>query len=369
MFNKNILLIDSKIGDLIDNPISLTGGATIQTNSWLSGFIDLGFDVHLITERIPQRKNDYHFINLFSSKYYSIFYIPILVIRLIIIFKRYKFKFIYVSTAGWQTFIYGLASKLTGTIYVQRVSNNIVYDPLIYRRRLGLLKYYLSVAGTNYANIILVQNLQQYSNLKRLYPKKIIHIMHNPYKNNSKNPKESLNGDYVAWIGIFQHQKNLSALYDIANELPEINFKIAGAAGQEIDQNSIEALEKLKRLSNVKFVGKISRDEISSFLSNSFCLLNTSHYEGFSNTFLEALESGRPIVTTRKVDPDSIIEKYNLGYVADSYKEIPELLIEACANYKIFFKHNRRYLEEYHNPIVLAKKLIKYIENGSIKSK
>ena len=44
-----------------------------------------------------------------------------------------------------------------------------------------------------------------------------------------------------------------------------------------------------KFLPNIKFVGFIPRNEISSFLGDAYLLLNTSFYEGFSNTFLESL--------------------------------------------------------------------------------
>ncbi|MDA3904509.1 MAG: glycosyltransferase [Bacteroidales bacterium] len=363
MSNKKILLIDSNIGYMIDKPTALTGGATIQTKSWLSGFEELGFKIHIITERVPKNNNNYHFIDLFSSKFYSIIWSPILIIRLFFILKRQKYKFVYVSTAGWQTIIYGIATKLTHTFYIQRISNNIVYEPLTYRKRLGFVKYYLSRIGTSLSNIILVQNNHQLANLKSLYPSKSVHIMHNPYLSSIGIDVALSKGQYIAWIGIFQYQKNLPALFDIANSLPNLNFKIAGSAAQLIDKMSIEAIDNLKRLPNVEFVGKIPRTKISEFISKSICLLNTSHYEGFSNTFLEALESGRPIVTTDKVDPDSIIKKYKLGYVAKSFEDIPNLLIKASTNYEKFYDHNRQYLKKNHDPATLSRKLLKHIED------
>jgi glycosyltransferase involved in cell wall biosynthesis len=361
MSKTRILIVDSNIGDLIDNPYALTGGASIQTKSWLSGFEELGFELHIISESIPINKQNYHFIDLFSSKFYSIIWSPVLIMRLFFILKKQNYKFVYVSTAGWQTIIYGLATKLARTFYVQRISNNIVYEPSTYRRRLGFVKYYLSRIGTGLSSIILVQNKQQLANIKSVYPNKSVHVVHNPYLSSIEKDIELSKGEYVAWVGIFQYQKNLPALFNIANNLSNLNFKIAGLSAQKVDQETIAAIENLKSLPNVQFVGKISRTEISSFISKSFCLLNTSHYEGFSNTFLEALDSGRPIITTNKVDPDSIIERYKLGYVAEDYIDIPQLLIKALSNHQTFFEHNRQYLKKYNNPTILAEKLLELI--------
>ena len=85
-------------------------------------------------------------------------------------------------------------------------------------------------------------------------------------------------------------------------------------------------LTELKQTTNVEFVGYLKRGEIKSFLSKSIALLNTSFNEGFSNTFLEAWALGVPVITTQNVNPDEIVNKYNLGKVANGYDQLPDLI-------------------------------------------
>jgi len=94
-------------------------------------------------------------------------------------------------------------------------------------------------------------------------------------------------------------------------------------------------------------------------LKDALCLLNTSLFEGFPNTFLEALSVGTPIVTMRNIDPDNIINKNNLGIVCDDDSAI----ISALSNihnfdYSNFHSHSRKYLTENHNPENLVRKLL-----------
>ena len=52
---------------------------------------------------------------------------------------------------------------------------------------------------------------------------------------------------YIAWIGLFQKQKNLPQLLKIALELPDYDFCIAGKQlNNHLDHDIIDAINKLK---------------------------------------------------------------------------------------------------------------------------
>ena len=56
---------------------------------------------------------------------------------------------------------------------------------------------------------------------------------------------------YVAWLCIFQKQKNLEGLFDIAKKLPNIKFKVAGDESLSIDDKTKYAIKQLRKLENV----------------------------------------------------------------------------------------------------------------------
>jgi glycosyltransferase involved in cell wall biosynthesis len=54
--------------------------------------------------------------------------------------------------------------------------------------------------------------------------------------------------------------------------------------------------------------------KVENLFSQAFLLINTSIFEGFPNTFLQAGKHGIPLLSLQ-VDPDGFIEKYECGKV------------------------------------------------------
>ena len=215
----------------------------------------------------------------------------------------------------------------------------------------------------------MAQNSYQLNKLKEKYPKKNIFVLHNPFVIENNDISVSLESrKYIAWIGNFRYQKNLKALFEIALKLPEYNFKIAGKPHPNLDDETTEALKRLGTLKNVKFVGYIKRSDINSFFRKARILLNTSRWEGFSNTFLEAWAAGVPVVTTQNVNPDNIVSKYNLGKVADCYDQLHELLKTIInydkSEYNKLALNCHEYVKVNHDPKILVRKFVSYLRSN-----
>ena len=136
----------------------------------------------------------------------------------------------------------------------------------------------------------------------------------------------------------------------IAKKFPNYSFFIAGKSDVRIDEETKLTLEKLKECDNIKFVGFLKRSEIREFLGNAIALINTSFYEGFSNTFLESFEVGTPVLATSNVDPDKIIQKNNLGFVSENHEHLDRIVnkIINFESYDLISKKCREYVLNNH---------------------
>jgi glycosyltransferase involved in cell wall biosynthesis len=368
MNRKKILFVDDQIYKLYQDDAKSTGGAAIQTYNWMKGFEAVGFKV-AYTSPVKTSGDAVYLKHLRKGPRYVFWLLHLFDYYREV--KKFNPSIIYLSTAGWKTSLWLIISRLVGAQYVQRISNNIVFNAGIYRKHLGVYRYGLAKLGVKGSDLILCQNEFQRSIIRSLFPRVKTEVIYNPYLLTNEIDNSNQTREYVAWIGLFQYQKNLPGLLHIVLECQDILFKIAGEPAGVLDNETIEALEKLKKLRNVEFVGFLDRVSLNNFLKNSLCLLNTSHYEGFSNTFLEAFSTSTPVITRIATDPDGIIQRNNLGFATTDYDEIPSLIKGIKSANLGRDERFSVYLNHEHNPEILAKKVLHcltiVIENHKIR--
>jgi glycosyltransferase involved in cell wall biosynthesis len=207
------------------------------------------------------------------------------------------------------------------------------------------------------------QSDYQYKELVKTYPKKMIAKLYNPIELKSQflQKKNKLDG-YIAWVANFRFQKNLKLLYEIASICVNETFKIAGQPLMPMDEETETYVKKLKSLENVEFVGIIPQGDILTFYSNSKYLLSTSRYEGFSNTFLESMMTGTPILTSENVNPDGIIDNYELGFLYKDEHDIKRILNSISDDEYVQKSENCiEYVKNNHDHLVLGKKLLELL--------
>ncbi|MCH6236781.1 glycosyltransferase [Cognataquiflexum rubidum] len=210
---------------------------------------------------------------------------------------------------------------------------------------------------------IMTQNSFQFSKVNLNYKSKKVIKISNPFLiNREVLVMKSSNAGYISWVANFRYQKNLQLLYKIAIHLPNEQFMIAGQPLIPTDPESTEYMEKLKTLTNVHFRGNISRDQILEFYKGAKFLLNTSRYEGFSNTFLEAMQTCTPILTTAQVNPDNIISDYKVGLIYKDEEDLRIILEKLSVdNYLDLSRNCKEYIQNNHDHLILGKKLLDFL--------
>ncbi|NHN60109.1 MULTISPECIES: glycosyltransferase family 4 protein [Halorussus] len=103
--------------------------------------------------------------------------------------------------------------------------------------------------------------------------------------------------EYFLWVGrLHKKQKRPHRYLDLAERLPDEQFLLVGpASSDEAYQTRLE--RRIAELPNVEYLGPVDPDAIHDYYRRAKALINTSAYEGFPNTFLEAWRYATPVLS------------------------------------------------------------------------
>jgi glycosyltransferase involved in cell wall biosynthesis len=352
------------------NPL---GGAVVETFVWMKALHELGYSVIQSRNLGDKRalKPGFDWIK-FQPSYdpnKGIKWLRWVSYRFPRYFQHLKNAnpdFVYESIPTWSSFFTAIMCKMLGVKLILRIANDNMLDKRILITHTPGRRF-LIYRAFGLAEFIFPQNKYQFSRLTEMFPGKRIHLLYNPFVIDAQYlvPKKAMNG-YVAWVANFRYQKNLKLLHELAEEFKEYQFKIAGAPLLPLDDETSTYLNKLREMENVEFVGTIGRESILDFFSKAIFLLNTSRYEGFSNTFLEAMATGTPILTSNSVNPDGIIDTYELGLVYSTAEDLRKQIKSVDENvYGRMSNNCCEYINMHHGHIQIGKDFISILENNN----
>ena len=348
--------MDQEIPYLMNDANYPVGGSCVRTLVFSKGLTKIGHEISILTWKgandFVQSDSGIELIETYTSidRISKLRWIYSRLPKIYSKMKYFKPDVVICKSAGFVFFLFTIMCFFLKTKLVFMITNDVYVDDRI-TIKLNKFNRVLHLFALTVVNAVFCQNSYQYRKMKKKYPYKSVFRITNPYfsfKGNKDNDVKK-SRKYVAWMGIFQSQKNIPALLRIVMNNPQHNFRIAGSEASSIDKKSQLAIIKLKGRQNVKFVGYLTRDKIQTFFSDAIALLNTSHYEGFSNTFLEAFSVGTPVISLI-VNPDKILTKYHLGFIVNE-NEVGDKINYLIANYRNNDMEKRiiKYLNDNHN--------------------
>jgi len=105
-------------------------------------------------------------------------------------------------------------------------------------------------------------------------------------------------------------------------------------------------------MENVTVFEDIPFNEMEKFFEQAKLIVNTSTYEGFPNTFVQAAMHGTPILSWT-VDPDGVLGRHGIGICAkESYDRLVASAERMCASESLRAELGKRaaeYAREYHD--------------------
>lgn len=367
-----ILFSDWTLPYLLKDANFPVGGWAVELGSWIYGLEAAGCEVEVLTwigardyvgEASTVKLREAYRLNSPGIPVLKYFYHHIPAIAAAT--RRAAPDVVIQACAGVETSIMAIAARYAGATYVHRLASDCDVD----ERLLNTVRPYQRLAfrwGIRRTDAIICQNSYQRERVRSLYPGTPATVIHNPFRpvpglgRPEKDPRA-----YVAWIANFGPAKNLPLLQRVAVENPEIQFRVAGALSRLATAATLEAVEALKVLPNVTMVGYLSREAVSGFIGRAKYLLSTSLFEGMSNTFLEALAVGTPIICPARVDPDNIVARFQLGFTAIDDDELCGLLSAAFRigneSYEKLAGRCFAYVREANNPQQIAETLLSFL--------
>ena len=136
----------------------------------------------------------------------------------------------------------------------------------------------------------------------------------------SERIRPAENREYVLWVGSLDpDQKQPGRVLELAGRCPDVQFRLIGSDGDESVEQRIK--EQAETLPNLRYEGFVPPDQIDEQYRDAVALLNTSAYEGFPNTFLEAWRFGVPVLALNEV-LDGVLERERIGRQAGTMDDL-----------------------------------------------
>lgn len=349
--------------DSLNNPYFAGGGAVVVHE--IAKRLATKYEVIILTGRYKNSKNQY--INGVLYKFTGLDLGP----KLSQIFFIF-FIIFYSSCHKWDLWIesfnppfstsflplftkkpvIGLVQMLTG--YEKSIEYGVPFDKI---ERIGLKCYKNFVTLTN----------EQSTYIKEVNKDANVTTIPNSFSDELSNV-QSNKGDYLLFLGrINIKQKGLDLLLNSLSLIKgqKINLIIAGE-GSLNEVNELQTLAKKNNIiDKIKFIGKVVGKEKINLISNAFCMVMPSRYEGMSLSALEAIALGKPIVCFnidgfRWLTAEKHVLKAN-AYDINEYANLLKKLINDESLYKNLSNNSKQFAQQYSwdNTIKKYEQLIK----------
>jgi len=156
----------------------------------------------------------------------------------------------------------------------------------------------------------------------------------------------------VLWVGRTHPLKQPEMFLDLAERLPSERCVMV-VMRHPAYQGLMTAVQKRAgKVANLTVHEDVPLSEVDQYFERAKLFINTSTYEGFPNTFVQAALHGTPILSWT-VDPDRVLEQHGIGTcAAGSFERLVSAAGEICSSEELRAKmgnRGREYAATYHD--------------------
>lgn len=182
-------------------------------------------------------------------------------------------------------------------------------------------------------------------------------VIRNPIDLDSSDHVAPVGGDRVAlWVGKSDDVKRPDVLLRLAIALPSVSFLAV------MNRSVPEIFDAVSKAAppNLQIIERVEFADVEGLFARAFVLINTSRFEGFPNTFLQAGKYRIPVASL-DVDPDGFIVSNGCGVLASGDEAVlARSILELSVNGDLAAAYGRRlrcYVERHHRLAERAREL------------
>jgi glycosyltransferase involved in cell wall biosynthesis len=221
--------------------------------------------------------------------------------------KRADADIYYQRSGGVLTGYVAAFCHLHGRKFLYAAASDADFDPAIplvrFRRDKAIYSW-----GLRHSHDVVVQNPVQMARCREVYDRESVPVP------SCYVPPRTFQADqrgYVLWVSTLRKLKQPEVFIELARRLPQYRFRMVGGADS---REYFEALRSLaEAVPNLEFAGFVAHVDIEPEFDGARLFVNTSKFEGFPNTFLQAWVRGVPTVsfvdTGSSVNGESVVNR------------------------------------------------------------
>jgi glycosyltransferase involved in cell wall biosynthesis len=229
--------------------------------------------------------------------------------------------------------------------FVYAAASNADFDPglplIPFARDRALFRW-----GLQRADVIIAQNRDQQAACLQHYRREST-LVPNCYA-----PPRGATHDthgYVLWVSTMRRLKRPELFLDLASRMPDLRFRLVGGPDDRAFFGELQ--QRARTLPNVDFLGFVPYADIERQFDGARLFVNTSHTEGFPNTFLQAWARAIPALSlmdfSHMCDEQPVVERADS--VADLATRVRRLMCDD-ALWRSRGELSRRYFLAHHAP-------------------
>ena len=154
-------------------------------------------------------------------------------------------------------------------------------------------------------------------------------------------------GDYLLFLGRFNHEKGAHRAVAVAMELG-LPLKLAGKMREQREQEYFAEFVEPHLDNGIEYLGEVNHGTKVELLQNARCTLFPIEWEEpFGLVMIESMACGTPVIATRQGAVPEVIGDGTGGVIVDHWHDIPAALEQADA---IEPSECRRFAEEQFAP-------------------